>query len=108
MRFEATTGTGRTIAFGDDRAANEHSPVELVAAALAGCTAMDVVSILDKKRQVYDTYRVEVVGDQRAEYPQVYTRIDVTHIVEGTVVLETAGRRGGGLAGGEEWPVKRV
>jgi len=66
MRFEATTGTGRTLVFGDDREANEYSPVETVAAALAACSAMDVVSILDKKRQVYDTYRIEVEADQRA------------------------------------------
>jgi len=71
MRFVATTGTGRSVVFGDDRETNEYSPVETVLAALAACSAMDVVSILAKKRQVVTSYRIEVDGDQRDEYPQV-------------------------------------
>ena len=108
MRFTTTTGSGRTIVFGDDRAANELSPVETVAASLAACAAMDVVSILAKKRQVWSSYRVEVEADQRAEYPQVYTRIDVTHIVEGTVVLETAVRRAIELSASKYCPVNAM
>ena len=93
MRFVASTGSGRTLVFGDEPERGELSPVETLAVALAACSAMDVVSILDKKRQVYDTYRVDVRAEQRDEYPQVFTRIDVTHIVEGTVVLDAAVRR---------------
>jgi putative redox protein len=108
MRFEATTGSGRTIVFGDDPAANELSPVETLAATLAACSAMDVVSILDKKRQVYDTYRIEVRADQRAEYPQVFTRVDVTHVVEGIVVLEAAVRRAVELSAAKYCPVNAM
>jgi putative redox protein len=67
MRFEAETGTGRRYVFGDDAETNEYSPMETVAAAIGACTAMDVVSILDKKRQRYDSDRIEVRADQRAE-----------------------------------------
>src|SRR5258706_13523175 len=88
MRFAAETGTGRRLVFGDEPERNELSPVETVAAALAACSAMDVVSILDKKRQVYSTYSVDVRAHQRGEDPPGPTRIDLTHIVEGTVVLE--------------------
>jgi putative redox protein len=108
MRFEAATGSGRTIVFGDDPAKNELSPVETLAATLAACSAMDVVSILDKKRQVYDTYRIEVRADQRAEYPQVFTRVDVTHVVEGTVVLEAAVRRAVELSASKYCPVNAM
>ena len=108
MRFDATTGSGRTMVFGDDREANEFSPVETVAAALAACSAMDVISILEKKRQVIDTYRIEVRADQRADYPQVYTRVDVTHIVEGTVVLEAAVRRAIELSAATYCPVNAM
>jgi putative redox protein len=108
MRFVAETGTGRRLTFGDDAEQNEHSPVEIVAAALGACTAMDVVSILDKKRQVYDVYRVDVRADQRAEYPQVYTRIDITHIVSGTVVLEAAVRRAIELSAAKYCPVNAM
>jgi len=108
MRFTATTRTGRTIVFGDDTEANELSPVETLAAALAACSAMDVVSILAKKRQRVTSYRIEVSGDQRDEYPQVYTRIDVTHVVEGTVVLESAVRRAIELSATKYCPVNAM
>lgn len=108
MRFDAETGTGRRYVFGDDAEANEYSPMETVVAAIGGCTAMDVVSILDKKRQVYDTYRIEVRADQRAEYPQILTRVDVTHIVEGTVVLEAAVRRAVELSAAKYCPVNAM
>ena len=50
-------------------------PVELLLVALAGCTAMDVLSILRKKRQVVTDYRVRVAGVQQAQHPRVYTQI---------------------------------
>jgi len=108
MRFEAATGTGRSVVFGDDSAANEYSPVETVLAALAACSAMDVVSILAKKRQIVTSYQIEVVGDQRDEYPQVYRRIDVTHVVEGTVLLEHAVRRAIELSATKYCPVNAL
>ena len=107
-RFEARTGTGRTLVFGDEVEANELSPMESVAAVLAACTAMDVASILAKKRQVWHTYRIEVEAQQRDEYPQVFTRIDVTHVVEGTVVLEAAVRRAIELSAAKYCPVNAM
>lgn len=48
--------------------------------AQAGCTAMDVASILAKKRQTFDSYEVAVSGEQRDDpHPHVYTRIDIVH-----------------------------
>jgi len=93
MRFTARTGTGRMIVFGDDHSANEQSPVEIVTAALAACSAMDVVSILVKKRQVIESYTITVAGVQRDEYPQVLTRVDLLHDVVGPEITEAAVRR---------------
>jgi len=93
LRFEALTGTGRKLVFGDDTEANEHSPVELVAAALAARTAMNLVSIMAKKRQVIESYTVRVEAVQRDEYPQVLTRIHLVHDVEGPGVTERDVRR---------------
>ena len=107
-RFSARTGTGRTIVFGDDAATNEYSPVESVVVSLAGCSAMDVISILSKKRQVIDDYRIEVRAEQRDEYPQVLTLVEVTHIVEGTVVLEQAVRRAIELSATKYCPVNAM
>jgi putative redox protein len=92
-RFATTTGTGRTFAWGDETAQNEMSPMETVTVALAACSAMDVISIAHKKRQGIDRYAIHVRGEQRSEYPQVLTRVDVTHEVEGPEVDEEAIRR---------------
>jgi putative redox protein len=107
-RFSATTGTGRTIMFGDDEAANEYSPVESVVASLAACSAMDVIGILEKKRQVIVSYSIEVRAEQRDEFPQVLTRADVLHVVEGTVVLEQAVRRAIELSATKYCPVSAM
>ena len=87
MRFSTDTGTGRHIVFGDERSANEQSPVELVVAAMAACSAMDVASIASKKRQGIDRYEIRVRAEQRDEpYPRVLTHVEVTHEVEGPSV----------------------
>src|SRR3954451_5651247 len=108
MRFVARTGTGRTLVFGDDHAGNELSPVETVQAALAACSAMDVVSILVKKRQRITSYQIEVQAEQRDEYPQVYTRVEVTHVLEGTVLLEQAVQRAIHLSASKYCPVNAM
>ena len=93
MRFTTTTGSGRTIVWGDEPPAGELSPVETICVALAACSAMDVVSIALKKRQRIERYAIHVDAHQRGEYPQVLTRIDVTHEVIGPKVDEAAIRR---------------
>lgn len=93
LRFVATTGTARTIVYGEDHAGNELSPVETLLACLAGCAGMDVASIALKKRQVIDRYEIRAEATQRDEYPQVLTHVEITHVVEGPVVDELAIRR---------------
>lgn len=66
------------------------SPVQAVLAALGGCTGMDVISILRKKRQQVTDYEVVMTGERREEHPRAYTRIDVLHRVTGHDVSETA------------------
>jgi putative redox protein len=63
--------------------ASAATPVELLLIALGGCTAVDVISILKKKRERVTDYRVEVRGTRRAEHPRAYTRFEVRHIVRG-------------------------
>jgi putative redox protein len=92
MHFDVATGSGRAFAF-DDLVEGGLGPIETTLTTLAGCSAMDVISIATKKRQVITSYRIHVRGDQRAEYPMIYTRIDVTHEVEGPDVSEAAIRR---------------
>jgi putative redox protein len=89
LHFDVETGTGRAFAF-DDIAQDGLGPVETVLTSLAACSAMDVISIALKKRQPVVTYRIHVRGEQRDEYPKVYTRIDVVHEVDGPGVSTAA------------------
>ena len=93
MLFHAEPSSGHAISF-DDRFSNQGgSPVETVLAALAACSGMDVVSIAVKKRQTIDQYEIHVRGVQRDEYPQVYSEIDLVHVVHGADLSEAAIRR---------------
>lgn len=88
VRVDVLTGTGYRLTFdtaaaGDLRAGP--GPTESVLAALAGCTSMDVGSILRKKRQPAATYRVAVTAEKADEHPQVYTGIVIEHQVSGEV-----------------------
>jgi putative redox protein len=63
-------------------------PKEALLAALAGCTSMDVASILRKKRQTVEHYEIVVRGESAAEHPRVFTAITVEHVVRGAVEPE--------------------
>ena len=106
--FAGKTGTGRDYVFGDVLAKNEYSPVESVVASLAACTGMDVISIMIKKRQRIERYEIEGRAIQRTEYPQVLTEIEITHVLEGPVVLEHAVRRAIELSATKYCPVNAM
>ena len=85
----APSGHAQTL---DTNTARAHaaSPMELLLLALGSCTAVDVVSILKKKRERVTDYRVEVSGERRDEYPRKYTRMEVRHILRGHSLSERA------------------
>jgi putative redox protein len=74
----------------DHERASAATPMELLLVALGGCTAVDVISILRKKREQVTDYRVEVRGTRREEHPRAFTRMEVRHIVRGRNVSEKA------------------
>ncbi len=68
-------------------------PMELMALSLAGCTAMDVISILRKKRQDVVAFRVHVRAQRAQEHPKVFTEAVIHYEVTGHGVQEAALRR---------------
>ncbi len=108
MRFVATTGSARTIMYGERVDIGELSPMESIAVSLGACSAMDVIAIAEKKRQVISRYEVRVEAVQRDEYPQVLVRADVTHEVEGPAVDEAAIRRAIELSATKYCPVNAM
>ncbi|HEY3355436.1 MAG TPA: OsmC family protein [Polyangia bacterium] len=93
LRFEATVGSGHAIVLDSGDGDAGARPAELLGAALAGCTAMDVISILRKKRQPVDAYEVRVSGEQMDEHPHAFTRFDVVHVLDGAGLDTEAVRR---------------
>ncbi len=66
-------------------------PLELVLYALAGCTGMDVISVLEKKRQDVSGLELEVSATQREdEFPKIYTDINIEYVVRGRGVKPEA------------------
>ena len=65
-------------------------PMEMIALGLAGCTAMDVISILRKKRQAVTQFEVRIDAPRSADHPKVFTRAIITYIVAGRSVSEDA------------------
>lgn len=93
MRFVVRTGSGHETVV-DDRVGDDGPrPTELTIAALGGCSAMDVISILRKQRQEVTRFDVHVVATQRAAYPQIFTDIDMLIEVEGPRVRVAAVRQ---------------
>lgn len=89
--FIATTPGNNSIII--DTKGERHSaptPLELLLVSVASCTAMDVVSILEKKRQVVTGYKVEITGERREDFPRKFTAFHIHHIVHGRNVSEQA------------------
>jgi putative redox protein len=92
---DATTASGFDISFDLEEPGKERrgpSPTEIVLTALAACTALDVASILRKKRQRVTSYQIAVSGEKAEQDPKVYTSIVVEHRVVGVVEPEALRR----------------
>ena len=90
--FDITAGSGGTVVSDGDAQAGM-SPMEMLLAALAGCTGADVIDILRKKRQEVTRFEVRVSGERPETHPRVYTAIEVTYIVTGHGIDPAAVRR---------------
>ena len=82
-RFVGQSASGHGLVLDGSEESLGPSPMELVLMGMAGCTAYDVVSILEKKRQDVRGLQVRASAERAEEPPRVYTRIDVTYVVRG-------------------------
>ena len=104
---------GRIDGFGIDIDAEESvggrgagpQPLRLLLLGLAGCTAMDVISILRKKRQEVDGLEVEVLGSRVEEHPRVYDDVEIIYRVRGKGIEPRALERAIELSEGRYCPV---
>jgi putative redox protein len=87
LTFTGTADTHFEVPMGAPPAVGGDSdgfkPIELMLVSLAGCTAMDVISILQKKRQDVHAFDVKVVADRAEEHPRVFKHITLEFILTG-------------------------
>lgn len=89
--FIGTSPSGHAFAIdtkGDRKSAP--TPMEMLLVSVAACTAADVISILQKKRQDVTEYLVQVEGTRAEDYPRKFTAFNVHHIVHGRGVSAEA------------------
>lgn len=80
QRYDAESASGHHVVIDGDRAHQAGaSPMELVLMALCGCTSVDVVSILRKKREPLTSLTVTAEAEQAPEPPRTFTHIHLTY-----------------------------
>jgi putative redox protein len=97
MRFVATDSIGHSIVMDASKQVGGEgsgfSPLQLLLAALGGCTGIDIVDIMRKQRQTVDDFEIVVSGQRVKEPPRVYSSIRVEYRVKGRDIKERAVQR---------------
>ncbi len=96
MQFVAKGDTGHAIVMDASEDVGGHDtgarPMEVLLMGVLGCTAMDVISILKKKRQAITGLKISATGDRNAEHPKYYTKIHLEYVAYGDVDVEALER----------------
>lgn len=88
LRFVSVGDSGHSIVMDSSTTGSNStapSPTELLLQALAGCTAMDVISILQKMREPVEAFEMKVEGERAKEHPKVIEYVKLEYIVYGNV-----------------------
>ncbi|MCP2519237.1 OsmC family protein [Candidatus Aminicenantes bacterium AC-335-A11] len=96
LQFVGAGGSHHSVVLDSDFEGNipaGNKPMELLLIALGGCTGMDVISILRKKRQVVRYFALEVKGYRREEHPRIFEKIEIKYILKGDNLSEEAIQR---------------
>lgn len=89
--FDAVMPSGNLVHFDGDRKSNKGpSPMEILLGALGACTAVDVVSIIQKKRQKLVGLEILVSGERAVDPPRVWTKIEMIYRITGEVEEKAA------------------
>lgn len=87
MSFEAIGPSKFTLPLGTSTESGGDNdgfrPIELLLIGLAGCTGMDVISILQKKQQKVSAFEIKVHGERANDHPRVFTHINIEYVVTG-------------------------
>lgn len=94
LQFVGEASSGHAIVMDSDPEVGGHNtgpkPMELLLIGIGGCSGMDVVSILKKKRQDITGIEVNVRGEEAEDYPKKYTGVTLEFVVRGRNISEDA------------------
>jgi putative redox protein len=90
LQFVARAGDGPAVVIDSRDGGSGASPMELVLMGVAGCTAMDVVLIMHKKRANLTGFKISISGERADAYPRRYTHVDVEYVLYGTGIKPKA------------------
>jgi putative redox protein len=97
MVFSGTATSGHTLRMDADDTAGGHNagfrPMELLLVGFGGCSGMDVISILRKKRQLVTDLEINIRGEQAENPPKVYKEVHIEYVVKGKGVEKEAVER---------------
>ena len=97
MEFFGTSSSGHTLTMDADDASGGTNagfrPMELLLVGFGGCSGMDVISILRKKRQPVTGLEIKVRGEKTDTYPKIYKEVHIEYVVTGTGVEADAVER---------------
>lgn len=105
LDFTTESVDGGRVQMAGDEGVEGYRPSALLLAALAGCTAMDVISIIRKKQLAVNAYEVHATGEQRETHPRTFSTIRVEHRVRGTAIDAASVARAIGLSATRYCPV---
>ena len=83
MQFVARAGKGPAVVIDSHDGASGPSPMELMLMGIAGCTAIDVVLIMQKKRANLTGFEINISGERADAYPRRYTDVHIEYVLYG-------------------------
>jgi putative redox protein len=90
LQFVARAGDGPATIMDSRDGQSGPSPMEMVLMGVAGCTAIDVVSIMRKKRIKLAGFEINISGERAQEHPRRYTDIHIEYVLSGTDIRPKA------------------
>jgi putative redox protein len=92
-QFTARVGEGPTVLIDGKQPHSGPSPMQLVLMGVAGCTAIDVILVMEKKRIHVTDFQINISGERADDHPRRYTHIQIEYVLTGTDISEKAVER---------------
>jgi putative redox protein len=83
LQFVARSGNGPAVVIDSSEGGSGASPMQLLLMGIAGCTAIDIAVIIEKKRVRMSRFEIMITGNQAEDHPKRYTKISIEYLIYG-------------------------